>query len=120
MADALDDRSIILHMCPLAEWTASRNGHYRCASLDNEGFIHCSTPEQVIEAADFLFRGQHGLVLLVIDPTRVTAPIRYEDAGNRKLYPHIYGPLDANAVVDAVPFEPAPDGRFVLPPRFKT
>lgn len=120
MTDTPAGRSIILHICPRTDWTASRNGFYRCDSLDDEGFIHCSTPEQVIEAADFLFQGQQGLVLLVIDPARVTVPIRYEDAGNGKFYPHIYGPLAASAVVEVLPFEPATDdGRFAMPPQLK-
>ena len=65
-----------------------------------------------------MFRGQHGLVLLVIDPGRVIPSIRYEDAGNGTLYPHIYGPLNVSAVTGIEPFEPTVDGKFQLPARF--
>ena len=109
--------ALILHICSAADWLASRDGHYRCPSLEREGFIHCSTPEQVIEVASHLFRGRRGLVLLVIDADRVTAEVRREDGGNGKFYPHIYGPLNVSAVAEVVAFEPNPDGGFTLPDR---
>jgi uncharacterized protein (DUF952 family) len=109
---------MIFHICSAAEWQASGDGHYRGASLDREGFIHCSTPEQVIEVADRLFHGRCDLVLLVIDPDRVTAEIRREDGGNDQFYPHIYGALNVNAVTAVVAFEPNRDGGFELPARF--
>ena len=107
----------ILHICSSTAWAAANNGDYRCPSLDAEGFIHCSTADQVVEVANSLFRGQRGLVLLVIDPASVISNIRYEDAGNGKLYPHIYGPLNVNAVVGVEPFEPTDAGTFELPAR---
>jgi uncharacterized protein (DUF952 family) len=107
---------IILHICPLAEWrSAQAYGWYRSSSLESEGFIHCSEPDQLIEVADYLFRGRSGLILLLIDPARVVAEIRSEDAGNGKFYPHIYGALNESAVIGTLPFEPDPEGRFALP-----
>jgi uncharacterized protein (DUF952 family) len=108
---------MILHICSAAEWQASRDGCYRCASLDQEGFIHCSTPAQVIEVADRLFKGRRDLVLLVIDADRVTAAIRREDDGNGAFYPHVYGPLDVGAVTEVVTFAPNSAGGFALPAR---
>ena len=107
--------AMILHICSAGEWQASPDGHYRCASLDHEGFIHCSRPEQVVEVANRLFHGRQGLVLLVIDPELVTAEMRYEDGGNGNFYPHIYGPLNVRAVTAVVAFEPNSDGSFELP-----
>lgn len=107
---------MILHICPSAAWRDVTDGQYRCSSLETEGFIHCSTVEQVVEVADYLFRGTRGLILLMIDPARVVPQIRYEDAGNGKFYPHIYGPLNADAVVATLPFEPREDGTFQFPP----
>jgi uncharacterized protein (DUF952 family) len=107
--------AMILHVCSAAEWQAAHKGHYRCASLDREGFIHCSTPEQVVEVAGRLFGGRRDLVLLVIDPDLVTAQIRWEDGGNGRFYPHLYGPLNVAAITAIVPFEPNADGSFELP-----
>lgn len=90
-------------------------GEYAPASLEKEGFIHCSTPEQVVEVANALYRGQDGLLLLQIDEKRVKPEIVYEDLYETgKLYPHIYGPLNMDAVVRMDKFPPQPDGTFVL------
>ena len=62
-----------------------------------------------------LFHGRSDLVLLVIDSDRVTAPIRYEDAGSGQRFPHIYGPLGLDAVVAVQDFGPGADGLFERP-----
>lgn len=81
-----------------------------------EGFIHCSTRDQVISVANARFRGKHGLMLLSIEPDNVKAKIIYENLeGGAQLFPHIYGALNTNAVVEAVPFQPGADGNFKLP-----
>ena len=105
---------MILHIST-AEQLQNSDTFYKCESLITEGFIHCSEPDQVVEVADNIFKGQSGLILLVIDPQKVTAPIKYEDAGNGKVYPHIYGPLNLDALIKLVPFEPLAGGRFSLP-----
>ena len=107
----------ILHIAPRAAWArAQAAGAYRGDTLDREGFIHCSTVEQVVATADRYFRGRTDLVLLVIDPSRVEPEIRYEPAPSGERFPHIYGPLDLGAVTRSLPLEPGADGRFSLPP----
>ena len=107
---------MILHICSQVVWAAAlTSGSYAGDTLLSEGFIHCSTKDQVIEVADYIFRGKPGLLLLVIDEAKVKEKIKYEDAGNGKLYPHIYGPLNLDAVTDTVAFSPLKDGTFVLP-----
>lgn len=56
-----------------------------------------------------------GLVLLCIAANKVQSEIRYEGIGSEELYPHIYGPLNVNAVMKVADFEPAKNGKFVLP-----
>lgn len=109
---------MILHIAHRDEWAAAQAaGDYRADSLATEGFIHCSTPEQVLIPANERFQGQTGLLLLVIDPDRLAAELVYEDCYETgTAFPHIYGPLNLDAVVRAVPFPPGPDGRFSLPP----
>ncbi|HEV7680909.1 MAG TPA: DUF952 domain-containing protein [Pyrinomonadaceae bacterium] len=81
-----------------------------------EGFIHCSTPDQVVKVADARFRGQTGLVLLCIDTDKVKAEIRYENLeGGEELFPHIYGELNTDAVFEVSEFEPGAEGYFTLP-----
>jgi uncharacterized protein (DUF952 family) len=107
----------ILHITSLGEWQhAMEVGFYQTASLSSEGFIHCSRPEQVPQVAKTLFRGQTGLVLLCIDRERVAAPVREENLeGGVDLFPHIYGPLNLDAVYQVINFVPGPDGLFELP-----
>ncbi len=106
--------AIIYHIShPAASAEAQAQGSYTADSLASEGFIHCSTPAQIVDTANRYYPGQRGLLLRAIDSPRVTAEVRYENTtGGRELYPHIYGPLNLDAVTAALPFEPGPDGRF--------
>jgi uncharacterized protein (DUF952 family) len=108
---------IILHITTETAWqTAVAAGVYRADSLESEGFIHCSTVEQVLMPANQMFAGQNDLILLVIDPAKLTANLVYEDcyeSGHQ--FPHIYGPLNLEAITRFVQFPPSPDGTFSLP-----
>ena len=109
--------ALILHIISRSRWaTAAATGFYLADSLNKEGFIHCSTPEQVLSPANALYRGQKELVLLCIDPDRVQMPVVYEDCYDTgQAFPHIYGPLNVDAVVNVVDFPPGKDGFFSLP-----
>ena len=108
---------MILHILSKEEWLATQDkGVYTPLTLDNDGFIHCSTPEQVVAVANSLFQGQTGLVLLCIDPSKVSADVVFEDLYNLgSMFPHIYGPLNLDAVVRIMEFPPKKDGNFELP-----
>lgn len=108
---------MILHIVSSNVWQDVRQcgGDYQGDTLATEGFIHCSTASQVIEVADLRFRGRTDLLLLVIDEEKVRAPVKYEDGGNGKLYPHVYGPLNVSAVIEEISFQPKTDGTFELP-----
>jgi len=70
-----------------------------------------------MRVANSFFTNLPGLVILVIDPSRLKPEVRWE-AGTDKadeLFPHIYGPLNLEAVVRVLDFEPGPDGMFSLP-----
>lgn len=104
----------ILHITTRGLWQrALEEGVYTVESLETEGFIHCSLPEQVAFVASNRFRGEGGLILLCIDSGLVQSEIRYEGEIDR--YPHIYGPLNLDAVYRLVEYEPGPDGTFTTP-----
>ncbi len=109
--------SDLLHISTPAAWAAAQSaGEYRDPSLDTEGFIHLSTPAQVLIPANERYAGRNDLVLLVISPDRLGAPLVFEDTyGSGMEFPHVYGPIDLDAVVAVVPFPPNPDGTFDLP-----
>jgi uncharacterized protein (DUF952 family) len=105
---------VILHITNPGAWADARAcGVYEAESLATEGFIHCSTPDQVLWVANQRFRGRPDLVLLHIDETRLAAPVHYENLeGGDRLFPHVYGPLNVDAVAGAIALEPRPDGCF--------
>jgi uncharacterized protein (DUF952 family) len=110
--------SVVFHIAARAEWeTALAAGAYRTGSLHDEGFIHCSTGEQVGGTANTLFVGRADLVLLFIEVERLEAALRYEPVPDPRgaAFPHIFGPINLAAVFDVVAFPPGADGRFELP-----
>jgi uncharacterized protein (DUF952 family) len=108
---------IIFHITTHKAWnSAVAEGGYLTETFPLEGFIHCSTHDQVIQVANLRFRGQAGLVLLSIDSDKVKAEIIHENLeGGQQLFPHIYGELNMDAVVQVAEFEPGADGCFTLP-----
>ncbi|MCB9026248.1 MAG: GNAT family N-acetyltransferase [Bdellovibrionaceae bacterium] len=107
----------IFHIATKQDWeTAKTKGHYRVDSLNVEGFIHLSRPHQVLNVANFLFKNQRNLLLLQVNQELVTAPIKYEGDKDNK-FPHLYGPLNLDAVVGIFNFEENKDG-FSLPTIF--
>lgn len=113
--------SIILHITKRDKWEKAQDaGRYEADSIDAQGFIHCSKPDQVIPVANSLFRGQSDLVLLGIDEDKVISEIRYENLkGGSKMFPHIYGPLNLDAITHVVDFDPLSDGSLELPEIFR-
>jgi uncharacterized protein (DUF952 family) len=106
----------ILHITSRAEWENAKNlGTYRSDSLASEGFIHCSTIAQVIGSANRFFKGREDLVILSLDPDRVSSEIRYEGVESHNLFPHIYGELNIDAVLRVTDLEADAGGIFVLP-----
>ncbi len=88
----------LVHVCPRLDWLAAQaSGSYRAVSLEREGFIHCSRPEQVSGVLQRFFAGQSDLVLLWIDAQRLQAELRWE-AADGELFPHLYGELNLDAV----------------------
>jgi uncharacterized protein (DUF952 family) len=110
----------LLHMAHAPAWEeAKQTGSYTGDTLNTEGFIHCSQPDQLLSVANRSttpFLGMRDLVLLAIDPTKLHAALRYEvPPGEQQAYPHLYGPLNVDAVVQATPFAPGDNGLYILP-----
>jgi uncharacterized protein (DUF952 family) len=108
---------VLLHLCSQADWRdARRRGEHRPDSLADAGFVHLSSPAQVHLPANRLFAGRTDLVVLHIDPARLSDPVRWEPGvatdPDAMLFPHLYGPLPTAAVVNVTPYRPGEDGRF--------
>ncbi|MGA2488847.1 MAG: DUF952 domain-containing protein [Anaerolineales bacterium] len=108
----------ILHVTSQTTWSAAqKGGQYVTDSLAGEGFIHCSKADQIMRVANLSFTRQRGLVLLVIDPALLIPELRWEPGVDlaTELFPHIYGPINLDAVVEVLDFENDTDGKFHLP-----
>jgi uncharacterized protein (DUF952 family) len=118
---------VILHLLPRAEWEAAPTDQpYRAPSLEREGFIHATQSDALLlTLANGLYKDQPGeFVVLEIDETRLSSPLRWEepagllppevaagDAAPR--FPHIYGPINREAIVGLRLMQRAADGTFV-------
>lgn len=106
----------IFHIAHKSEWAdALENGAYRTGSLADEGFIHFSTGRQLLRTAEKYYHGDQHVVLLVIDPLKLAAELRYEQIADGQEFPHLYGELNLDAVTQVLPFSPESDGSFSWP-----
>lgn len=102
----------IAHICSKHSWqTALRLGVYHNETLESEGFIHCSKPEQVLFVANRFFQNTSGLVILWINPQKLIAPLQWDQADNQ-IFPHLYGEINLDAVESVWDFRPDADGIF--------
>jgi uncharacterized protein (DUF952 family) len=116
---------MIYHLTIRQAWReAQQRGEYHAASLESEGFIHCSTETQILPVAESFFKGQSGILLLKIDPSLLTSELRWEPPSGGApppgvpegdLFPHIYGPINLDAIVKVYDLESNPDGSYKLP-----
>lgn len=120
----------LLHLTDRASWTEARTtGRIAPPGLDADGFVHCSTPAQIGRVATTFYAGRTDLVLLVLHPDRLGSPLVWEGpvdprtgrpevvtpAHGGARFPHVYGPIDVAAVLEALPWAPDHDGVFRLP-----
>lgn len=122
-AGSAEDGGVIFHLAYERDWDeAKRAGDYRLSTrgrtLEQQGFIHCSaTPGQVEQVANSFYTGERGLVVLLIAEDRVRAEVHHDPVpGFDTPLPHIYGPLNPDAVIATHPLEAGPDGRFTFAP----
>jgi phosphopantothenoylcysteine decarboxylase/phosphopantothenate--cysteine ligase len=110
----------LYHLCSRSDWqTAQQLCEYRALSLETEGFIHTSRPDQILATANRYYQGKVGLVLLAIDSAKLTSALKW-DPSEGQLFPHIYGPLNLEAVLGMEDFPPSTDGTFRVIPDITT
>lgn len=112
-----DSNNMIYILVPVQEYEAAlAEGYYRSASLEPEGFIHASPAEQLTRVANKFYLDKKDLRVLHIDLTLVRAEVRWEKATGG-LYPHIYGPLNLDAVVKISRVHIDADGKIRIDPK---
>lgn len=113
----MNKNQFVYHITSLAEWnTAQHNGEYKAQGFAQEGFIHCSYGHQILPVAHRFFKGQNGLVILVIESSKINNSLVEENLeGGVELYPHLYSVLPTTAINGAIAFPCDADGNFILP-----
>lgn len=103
----------IFHLATEAAWSSAvAAGTYTVSTLGLDladvGFIHCSQAEQLAGVHERFYREvADPLRLLTIDTDLLTSPWRLDPVEGEPLpFPHVYGPLNVDAVVSAEPFKP--------------
>jgi len=91
-------------------------GSFAGAPVDlADGFIHLSTADQLAGTIDKHFDGQHGLQIVAIDLTALGNAVKWEASRGGMLFPHIYGPITLDVVLDYGPLDYLEDGSIKLP-----
>lgn len=105
---------MIYHLVPAADWERSHGkADYTAPSLASQGFLHASVSlGQLLWVANRLYRNVSDLAVLCIDEARVTTSIRYEGGGHEQPFPHIYGPLNMDAVIEVRRLRKGGQGRW--------
>ena len=115
----------IYHLTTRQAWNA-RLTKYAHASLETEGFIHCSTLHQLMKVANEYYQNVNDVLVLVIETEKLISEVRWELPRNpdgspaeavHLLYPHIYGVINTDSVTEVVSMIRDSHNRFRLPPQ---
>lgn len=80
-------------------------GEYDCASLTSEGFIHCCDKGQLAGVVQRYYKDVGDVQLMLLDPDKLHARVLRENTvGGCELFPHVYGPINNEAVKALLPF----------------
>jgi len=83
------------------EWVKYSQPAYEGESLKTQGFIHCCTADQIDKVLGQWFKGQTGLISVEINSDLLKAQVKFENLeGGQELFPHIYGPINLDAVIN--------------------
>lgn len=92
--------TVIYHIADPNQWEQAQvSRFYTHPSLHSEGYIHCSTREQLEETANLYFADADQILILFIDPAKLEAELVYEAASRGGDFPHIYGPVNISSIV---------------------
>lgn len=97
---AFSQAYMIYHIATQEVWNSQLQlASYFPTEFEKEGFIHLSTEAQLTGVLQRYYKGREDLLLLTVDETKLTAPLKYEPSTGNELYPHLFGGLDKSAVV---------------------
>lgn len=102
------------HLTPRDWWEAADPGRpLESPTLASEGFIHCTDgADELVATANRHYRADpRPFVVLTLDLDAAGSPWSVEDT--RRIYPHVFGPIDRTAILAVAPLPRADDGTFL-------
>src|SRR5688500_3172461 len=113
----MENNAYIYHVAPAERWRSwPAHAPYQPAEYVADGFVHCTAGESLtLAVANRYYREAPGpFVLLTLNVERLGAPLRWEESGDdlAPQFPHLYGPINPEAVVAVREAVRAPDGTF--------
>ena len=114
-------QKLLYHITTARQWDdAKLTSTYQPTDFVRDRFIHCCYSHQLLTVAQRFYRGQDGLVVLLIDSSKIDSKAIEENLeGGQELFPHLYSVLPIDAVVDEFAFPCNTDGSFSLPEELK-
>ncbi|HTH52041.1 MAG TPA: DUF952 domain-containing protein [Pyrinomonadaceae bacterium] len=91
----------IYHIVLPDDWAAWDTDLYRAKSLETEGFIHCSFRHQLDGVIDRYYKGANEVIILQIETDALMSRTVNEPSTGNEIYPHVYGPINRDAIVEA-------------------
>lgn len=105
---------MILHCMKASLWEKRKAlSHWGEEELVRDGFIHCSPLKYWWRVAPNFKNAKEDLLLLLLEEDKLEVKPKYEDGGEGRLYPHVYGMVNNSAVVQVLPFLRDEEGNYV-------
>ena len=111
--EASRSAGIAYHLAPLEVWERQKTaGSYLPEAFDADGFIHATNGlERLLWVANAFYTSDEcPHTVLVLDVSKLTSPLRYDDEDRH--FPHIYGPLNVDAVIGELAVHRGENGAF--------
>jgi uncharacterized protein (DUF952 family) len=117
--DPIDSRNagVTYHLVPDSVWNSQpSNAEYLPEAFVGDGFIHCTNglDELLAVANRYYVTDLRPFVVLALNVSKIASEVQYDDA--EQYFPHIYGPLNADAVIAQTTIERSADGKFLSVP----
>src|SRR5688572_19188313 len=90
---------LIYHIVLPGDWAAFDTDLYFARSLETEGFIPCSFEDQLDAVIKRYYAGADEVVVLTVETDRLMSRVVNEASTANEIYPHIYGPINRDAIV---------------------
>ncbi|MGI8812774.1 MAG: DUF952 domain-containing protein [Pyrinomonadaceae bacterium] len=79
---------------------------YQAASLQTEGFIHCSYSNQLDDVIARYYSSAEKILVLKLDTEKLRSKLVEEPSTGGEIYPHLYGRLNFDAVAEVKERQP--------------